>query len=106
MTEPGIRMGTYLSTEPGYLVIEEDGRRSQLAIADILRAADIPVITYEKIKAVTALANMVADLTKKLIELGLLPAEFIGEGGYSLEGVIQSIESMGGDYGEPDLSVD
>ena len=106
MTEEGIRMGTYLSTEPGYLVIEEDGRKSQLPIEDILRAVDMPIITYEKLKAVTALANMFAVLIRTLIARGVLGEDFMEEGDYSLEAIVQSIESMGGDYGEPDLSVD
>ena len=56
-TEPGIIMGTYLSTEPGYLIITEDGRRSQLAISEILRAADIPALTYAQVGAIKTLAN-------------------------------------------------
>ena len=103
-TGPGIIMGTYLSTEPGYLVISEDGRKSQLAISEILRAADIPALTYEQVAAVKTLANLIADLTKKLIASNVLDAEFTGEDGYELEAIVQAIEGIGGNFGEPDLN--
>jgi hypothetical protein len=102
--EPGIIMGTYLSTSPGYLVITEDGRKSQLAISEILRAVDMPQLTYEQVGAVKTLANLIADLTKKLIVSEILPADFTGEDGYELETIVETINNIGGNFGEPDLS--
>jgi len=94
--------------EPGYVITtDESGNRTKLPIADVLRAADIPAgLTYAQVQAITPLANLIADLTKKLIALEVLPAEFTGEDGYDLEAVVQTIENMGGDFGEPDLSVE
>ncbi len=103
--EAGIYIGTRLFTDEGYLVIEEDGRRSQLPIADILRAVDIPIITYEKLKAVTALANMFAVLYRALIARDILDDGLLEDGGYDLPAIVQTIEAMGGDFGEPDLAV-
>ena len=103
--EPGVLMGTRLETIPGYIVVSYDGQKSQLAIADILRAADIPLITYEQVGAIKALANMFAVLIRTLIARDVLDEDFLEEGEYDLATIVQTIEDMGGDYGEPDLTV-
>ena len=103
--EPGIMMGTRLYTIPGYLIIEEDGRRSSLAIADLLRAADIPALTYEQVDAIKTLANMFAVLYRTLVAKEVIGEDLLEEGEYDLNVVMQVIEDMGGDYGEPDLTV-
>ena len=102
---PGIHIGTRLYTEPGYLVIEEDGRRSQLAISEILRAADIPALTYEQVGAIKTLANLIVVLIRTLIARDVLDEQFLEDGGYDLPAIIQTIEDMGGDFVEPDLTV-
>jgi len=102
---PGILMGTRLYTEPGYLIIEEDGHRSQLAIADILRAADIPALTYAQVGAIKTLANLTAVLIRTLIARDILDEQFLEDGDYDLAAIVQTIEDMGGDFGEPDLTV-
>jgi len=104
--EPGIYIGTRLYAAAGYLILEEDGRKSQIPISEILRAADIPALTYAQVFAIKTLANLIADLTKKLISANILPAEFTGEDGYELEAIVQAIEGIGGNFGEPDLNVD
>ncbi len=98
---------TGMTFEAGYIVLtDERGNRTRYPIADVLRALDIPTgLTYIQVGAIKTLANMMADLTKKLIDLEVLPAEFTGENGYDLDAIIQTIEDMGGDYAEPDLTV-
>ena len=103
--KPGIYIGTRLYTEPGYLILEEDGQKSQLPIADMLRAADIPALTYAQVGAIKSLANMFAVLIRTLIARGILDEQFMEEGDYDLEAIVQTIEDMGGDFGEPDLTV-
>jgi len=103
--EPGIYMGTRLSAAAGYLVWEEDGKRSQLAIANILRAADIPALTYEQVGAIKALANMFAVLYRALISKDILDDGLLEDGGYDMSAIVQTIEDMGGDFIEPDLTV-
>ena len=99
------RDGTRLETTPGYIVVDIGGQKTQYPIASVLRAADIPALTYAQVGAIKTLANLVADLTKKLIELEVLDPEFTGEDGYDLAAIIQTIEDIGGDFGEPDLTV-
>ena len=102
----GKQPGTRVYGIPGYIVVEIDGQSTQYSIAEILRAADIPVgLTYRQVQAITPLANMVADLTKKLIAIGTLDPEFTGEDGYDLAAIVETIEDIGGNYGEPDLNV-
>jgi hypothetical protein len=101
--KPGILMGTRLYTEPGYLIQEIDGKRSQLAIADILRAADIPALTYAQVGAVKTLANVGMVALKALIERDLIGDDLFG--GYDLPALFETLRGMGGDFGEPDLTV-
>lgn len=105
MSAGGIMMGTRLYTSPGYLIIEEDGRRSQLAISEILRAADIPALTYEQVGAIKALANMFTVLYRALIARDILDDGLLEDDGYDLAAIVQTIEDMGGDFIEPDLTV-
>jgi hypothetical protein len=97
-----------ITPEPGYLVFHyENGTSTRYAISAFLRALDIPVgLNHVWMKEITTLANLVADLTKKLIAAGVLDAEFTGEDGYDLEAIIQTIEAMGGSYSEPDLNTE
>ena len=102
---PGILMGTRLYTEPGYLVWEIDGKRTQIAISKILRASDIPALTYEEVGAIKTLANLFVVAIRALIEKDLLDDDVLEDGGYDLPAMIKTIEDMGGDFGEPDLNV-
>ncbi len=103
--KPGIRMGTYLSTEPGYLVITEDGRKSQLAISEILRAIDMPALTYEQVEAIKTLSNLFVVLVRTLIDKGLIGETFMEKHNLNLEDIAHVIEEIGGDYLDPDLTV-
>ncbi len=98
---------TGIAFTPGFIVLtHEGGNKVSHPIADVLRALDIPTgLTYTQVSAITTLANLVADLIKTLIAHNVLDAEFEVDGGYNLEAIVQSIESMGGDFGEPDISV-
>ncbi len=101
----GIYIGTRLFTDEGYLVIEEDGRRSQLPIADILRAVDIPMLTHLQVQSLTVLANLVVVLTRTLIARDVLDEQFLEDNEIGLGLIVASIEAMGGDYSNPNLNV-
>ncbi|KKL94579.1 hypothetical protein LCGC14_1863280 [marine sediment metagenome] len=90
----------------GYITVtREGGNQTRYAIADVLRALDIPTgLTYSQVGAITTLANLVVVLIRTLIERDVLDDAFL-EGDYNLESIVESIEEMGGDYGEPDISV-
>lgn len=104
--KPGTFIGTRLYTEPGYLILEEDGRKSQLAIEKILRAADIPTgLTYAQVGAISTIANLLAMLVRTLISREVIGEEFLEEGEIDLLAFTEAIEQMGGDYGDPDISV-
>lgn len=92
----------------GYITLTRTGdNRTRYAIADVLRALDIPTgLTYSQVQAVTALANLVAILIRTLISRDVLDESFLEGGEYTLESITEAIEQMGGDYGEPDLSVE
>ncbi len=97
--------GTRVYGEPGYIIVEIDGQRTQYAIAEILRAADIPSLTYEQVGAIKTLANLVVVLIRTLIDRDILNESFLEDGEYDLAAIVKTIEDMGGDYGEPDLTV-
>ena len=101
-----VMAGTRVTTAPGFLIIEVDGQRTQFPISSVLRAADIPTgLTYRQVGAITTLANLVVVLIRTLIARQILDESFLENDDYDLDAIIQSIESMGGDYGEPDISV-
>ena len=102
---PGVLMGTRIFTEPGYLVVAYDGQKSQLAISEILRAADIPALTYAQVGAIKTLANLVAVLIRTLIARDVVDEQFMEDNDYDLAAIVKTIEDMGGDYSEPDLTV-
>ncbi len=72
-----------LAFSAGFITVtNDDGPPVKHAIADVLRALDIPTgLTHVQVKPITTLANLIADLTKKLIAAGVLDAEFTGEDG-------------------------
>jgi len=97
--------GTRVYGEPGYIIVEIDGKKTQHSIARVLRAADIPSLTYVQVQAITALANLTAVLIRTLISRDILDDSFLEDGEYSLESITEALEEMGGDYGDPDISV-
>jgi len=97
-----------LEFDSGYVyVTEEGGQRTRVALASLLRAADIPTgLTYSQVQGLTGLTNMVVVLIRTLIHRGVLDESFLEDNDYSLDDLIESIENLGGDYGEPDITVD
>lgn len=91
--------------ESGYIVLTDgDGHKTKYPIADVLRAADIPAITYAQVAQITTLANLVVVLVRTLIDRQVLDDSFLEDGGYNLDDLVETIAGMGGSYGEPDLS--
>lgn len=98
---------TGVSFEPGFIILtDERGNRTSHGIADVLRALDIPTgLTHEQVSEISKLANLVVVVVRTLIARGILDEHFLEDGEYDLEAIVQSIEDMGGDFGEPDISV-
>lgn len=91
--------------ESGFIVVTTDsGPPTRYPIADMLRAADIPALTYSQVATISTLANLVAVLVRTLIDRQVLDESFLEDGGYNLDDIVETIAGMGGDYGEPDLT--
>jgi len=99
---------TSVELSAGFITLTDaHGRKTQHPIAAVLRAADIPTgLTYSQVQAVSALANLVAVLVRTLISREVLDDDFLEYGEYTLESLTEAIEQMGGDYGDPDISVE
>ena len=91
----------------GYITLTRDGGiPTRYPIASVLRALDIPTgLTYSQVGAITTLANLVVVLIRTLIAKDVLDESFMEDGDYDLAAIVASIENMGGNYGEPDISV-
>ncbi len=92
--------------EPGTITLTDShGRKRAFPIVDMLRAADIPVgLTYSQVGAISTLASLVAVLIRTLIARGILDESFMEEGEYDLATIVEVLENMGADYGEPDIT--
>ena len=92
---------------PGFITTTDShGRKTSHAIADVLRAADIPTgLTYSQVGAITTLANLVVILIRTLIDRDVLDEKFLESGDFNLESITEAIALMGGDYQKPDISV-
>lgn len=90
---------------PGYITLDNGGANpTRYPIADVLRALDIPVgLTHTQVAGLTSLANLVVVLVRTLISRDILDEHFMEEGEYNLTAIIEAIEKLGGDYGEPDI---
>ena len=93
--------------EPGFLIFTDGGgRETAYNVSDLLRAADIPTgLTHEQVGAITTLANLVVVLIRTLIDRQVLNESFLEDNEYDLADIIESIEEMGGDFVNPDISV-
>ena len=61
----------------GYITVTFDsGPPVQYPVADMLRAADIPVLTIDKVTVLTELADLFVTLLRTLIERKVLDEEF------------------------------
>ncbi len=96
-----------ITFEAGFMVLtREHNRQTRYPIADVLRALDIPTgLTFSQVGAITSLANMFVVLLRTLIHKGVLNEDFLEDGGYNITILQQSIEDMGGDYTEPNVTV-
>ena len=96
-----------LTTRAGFLTIDRgSGPPVDIPIADILRAADIPVgLTHIQVAGITYLANLVVVLVRALIAKDLLDETFADELGmdWDLEHIVYALESLGGTYHEPNF---
>uniref|UniRef100_A0A6M3KL61 Uncharacterized protein n=1 Tax=viral metagenome TaxID=1070528 RepID=A0A6M3KL61_9ZZZZ len=100
-------MDDVVTLQPGYITIPQaSGPAIQFPLADILRAADIPMLTYSQVAAITTLANLTVILIRTLIERGVLDEDFSDSLGLSMDlaHIIQVVENMGGTYHEPDFN--
>lgn len=94
-----------ISFESGFIIIDHgSGPPTRHAISAVLRAADIPLITHSQVTSIVALANLFSILIRTLIDQGTLGESFLEEGDMDLDTIVEAIENMGGDYGDPDLS--
>jgi len=99
---------TEIAFEAGYIVVTSrpGGTPKRWAIADILRAADIPVgLTHTQVASISTLANLIVVLIRTLIDREVLDESFLENDDYDLDALIETIAAMGGSYGEPDLTV-
>ncbi len=96
-----------VTTEAGYIVITKQagGIPERFSIADVLRAADIPALTYSQVATISTLANLIVILVRTLVKRGILDEEFKDNQGmnWDLDHLIYAFEQMGGSYHEPDL---
>jgi hypothetical protein len=92
---------------PGYITLYDGGNNPTAhKVSNLLRALDIPAgLTYTQVQAITTLANLAGVLIRTLIARDILDDSFLEDGEYNLESITEAIGQMGGDYGEPDLSV-
>lgn len=97
---------TGISFSPGYITLTyEGGAQVEHGVADILRAIDIPTgLTYTQVAAISTLANHLVVLIRTLINRDVLNESFLEDGDLDLDAMIASIEAMGGDYADPDIS--
>ena len=89
----------------GFIVVTFDsGPPRQYPIAAVLRAADIPALTYSQVASIKALANLIVIVVRTLIDRQVLDESFLESNEMDLDTIIYAIEQMGGDYSDPDLS--
>ncbi len=97
--------------EAGFIVIKtgKGNIPKRIAIADILRAADIPALTFAQVAAVTTLAGLMAILIRTLIDRDILDDSFGDSLGLDvgIDSIIYSLEQIGGGeaYAEPNIYV-
>lgn len=93
-------------SEPGYIIIRRaSGPPVRYPLAGLITPGDIPTgLTYTQVTSLTALANLIVVLIRTLIARDILDEDFLEKSDLNLDDVIEAIENMGGDYGDPDLS--
>ena len=93
-------------SEPGWITIRRaSGPPVRYPLAGLITVGDIPTgLTYTQITSLTALSNLIVVLIRTLIARDVLDEDFLEESDLNLDDIIEAIENMGGDYGDPDLS--
>ena len=100
-------MVTDIVFESGYMVVHRDhGAPVRYPIASTIRAVDIPALTYTQVASLSTVANLIVVLIRTLIARDILDEDFLEDGDYNLDDIIETIGNLGGDYGEPDLTVE
>ncbi len=98
---------TNVTTEAGFIVVtfENSSIPQRFAIADVLRAADIPALTSAQVATIKTVTNLIVILIRTLTKRGILDESFVDDQGmdWDLDHLIYAIEQMGGDYHEPQL---
>ena len=81
-----------ITFESGYITVDHgSGPPVQHKISDVLRAADIPVLTITSLELLTKLAQVVSILVQTLIEDGTI-SEDLAEG-YDLQYIANTLVS-------------
>lgn len=77
--------------ESGFIVVDTgDGPPTRWAIADVLRSADIPVLTIDRVVVLSRLAKLFAITLKTLITREVLDESFDED--YDLDFMIEVLE--------------
>ena len=99
-----------VKSEPGFIIVSRaSGPPVKYPLADLLRAADIPIgLTYTQVQDLSVLANLLVVLIRTLIARDVIDEAFVDDAGMSLnlDALIESIEGQGGAYHEPVLDGD
>lgn len=100
--------GGKLRFESGYIYVTDSSHQeSRVAVSSILRALDIPIgLDYNQVQGLSALASLMSTLIRTLIDRQILDESFLEKGEYNLNDIIETIENLGGSFGDPDLTVD
>ncbi len=97
---------TNVTTEAGFIVVtyENSSVPVRFAIADVLRAADIPALTKDEVSTIKTLTNLFFILIRTLKEKGIIDQDFIHQDmEWDLDHLIYAGERMGGNYDNPQL---
>lgn len=81
-----------ITFEAGFIVVTKEGGGppNKNAVKDILRAADIPVLTIDKLTVLSRLAKLTAIMLETLIDRKILDESFAND--YDLDWMIEILE--------------
>ena len=88
---------TNLTFEEGFIVVHrESGPDTRYALADVLRAADIPVLTIESLTLLSTGMHLLMLLIKTLIDRDILDETW--HDGYDLQYIVEELENLGAEW--------
>ncbi len=94
-------------SKPGYITLRNaSGPPEEYPIAELLRAADIPVgLTHTQVDGIRLPANVAAILIRTLQGKEIIDETFADELGmdWDLNHLIYAVEQLGGSFENPDL---